>query len=199
MTGRELRMQLRLQQACNKPADLCNNNEAESCTPEGVAQLHSLGDATCNNPATYEQAAELRALVATVAADWSEVERAEGLAVALADPNDALTCWRALAMGHAAKAAPTAYPAGLYTLTPLPERDPDDDRRTCTDCANLSAIGRCRTPPFAAKRDYCPISDALQRCARFTPRPDEADRRIGAERWPSLLVKGATDKANHAR
>lgn len=46
--------------------------------------------------ATPAQEAELRALVACVAASWPEAERAEALAVALADPADALTSWRAL-------------------------------------------------------------------------------------------------------
>ena len=46
--------------------------------------------------ATQEQAAELRELVALVAAAWPDAERAEALAVALADPVDALICWRAL-------------------------------------------------------------------------------------------------------
>ena len=47
--------------------------------------------------ATPSEAAELRELVSLVAADWPEAERAEALAAALADPEEALACWRALA------------------------------------------------------------------------------------------------------
>lgn len=47
--------------------------------------------------ATPEQATELRALVAIVAAAWPESERAEALAVALSDPEAALTSFRLLA------------------------------------------------------------------------------------------------------
>jgi hypothetical protein len=49
-----------------------------------------------HNVATPEQAAELRELVAIVAASWPEAERAEALAVALADPEAALISFRAL-------------------------------------------------------------------------------------------------------
>jgi hypothetical protein len=126
--------------------------------------------------ATPEQASELRALVARVANDWPEAERAEPLAVALADPADALTCFRML---EAEMAAPRKYPEGPYTSAPLAERDPTDDRRTCMDCANLSSIGRCRTPPFAAKRDYVPIPDALKRCEGYRPKPDDWGDRHG--------------------
>ena len=49
--------------------------------------------------ATPEQEAELRALVAAVGAayDFTEAEHAEALAVALANPVDAITCFRAMA------------------------------------------------------------------------------------------------------
>jgi hypothetical protein len=48
-------------------------------------------------PASPEEETELRALVALVTAAWPDDERADALAVALIDPVDALTCWRALA------------------------------------------------------------------------------------------------------
>jgi hypothetical protein len=48
----------------------------------------------------HDDASEIRKLVNLVAADWPQHERAEALAVALADPVDALTCWRALADEH---------------------------------------------------------------------------------------------------
>lgn len=145
--------------------------------------------------ATPEQAAALRALVARVAASWPEAERAEALAVALADPADALTCWRALAMDRADAPARIVYPAGPYTSAPLAERDPTDDRRTCLDCANLTATERrCLAAwrgerPSNAGRNYHPIADLLKRCECYRPQPAEADQRKGAERWPYLLTK----------
>ena len=51
-------------------------------------------DAT--QPANPEQEAELRELVAIVLADADDTDRAEALAVALADPESALPSFRAL-------------------------------------------------------------------------------------------------------
>lgn len=140
--------------------------------------------------ATPEQGAELRALVALVAADWPEAERAEALAVALADPADALTCF--LALAAELPAPPRPYPAGPYTSAPLAERDLGDDRRICRDCANLSLIGRCMAKANGnsntdAGRSGFPIDDLLRRCLAYAPKPDENDRRSGAERWPDMI------------
>lgn len=140
--------------------------------------------ATVTTPA---QAAELRALVARVAASWPEAERAEALAVALADPADALTCFRALAAEL--PTLPRQYPAGPYTSAPLSERDPADDRRTCRDCAHLTLIGRCTAAARGIATTDCgrsnfPIDDLLRRCDGFMPKPDDPDPRPAAERWP---------------
>ena len=56
--------------------------------------------------ATPAQEAELRRLVALVAADWPDREQVEALAVALADAEDALICFRALAAGLADRTRP---------------------------------------------------------------------------------------------
>ena len=83
--------------------------------------------------------------------------------------------------------------AGPYTTTPLAERDPDDDRRTCTDCANLSPHkGRCLAAargegPGHAGREYHPKADLLRRCEWYMPKLSEADQRSGAERFPNLF------------
>ncbi|MCC6197758.1 MAG: hypothetical protein IT518_25185 [Burkholderiales bacterium] len=167
--------------------------EVAFCSPQSLAEARARYPGCAVEPieprpasvATPEQERELRALLAVVAADWPD--RDEALAVALRDPADALTCFRYLA---ADKAPSRKYPEGLYTSAPLAERDPTDDRRTCADCANLSAIGRCRTPPFGTKRDCHPIPDALNRCERYAPKPGEPDQRPGAERWPSLVDDG---------
>ena len=66
--------------------------------------------AAANDAATPKQAAELRALLARIAVGWSDDDRDEALAVALADPTAALNCFRALeanpepALAHALKA-----------------------------------------------------------------------------------------------
>lgn len=57
-----------------------------------------LTELAANDAATPEQAAELRTLVGVIAADWPPDEQAKALAVALADPASALTCFRALAV-----------------------------------------------------------------------------------------------------
>jgi hypothetical protein len=58
-----------------------------------LAELVATND---SRVATPEQATELCELVDIVAAEWPEAERAEALAVALADPDAALICFRAL-------------------------------------------------------------------------------------------------------
>ena len=124
-------------------------------------------------PATASEAAELRALVRRVLADrpdeWDEAE-----AVALADPEAALTSFRALA-------------AELPRL-PLPDAD---DCRTCLQCACLSATGRCLAAGrgellAVASQRYLPVPDLLRRCEGFLPQPADLDQRPGAERWPGL-------------
>ena len=50
-----------------------------------------------NRAAAPEQAAELHALLDQIAAGWSGDDREEALRVALADPEGALICFRALA------------------------------------------------------------------------------------------------------
>ncbi len=129
--------------------------------------------------ATAEQAVELRELVWLVAADWPEDQRAEALAAALADPVDALTCYRALAANK----------------RPAATTEANDDRRTCAECANLSPNGRC----FAAWRSesiglgiatghtYLPDVARPLRCAAYEPGPHDPDRRGGTERWPWLI------------
>jgi hypothetical protein len=137
--------------------------------------------AAANDSVSPAVAAELHELVAIVGADWLEAERAEALAVAIADPDSALACFRALAAEH---------DNGRTSATP------DDGMRPCVTCANLTAKGQClavaRGEPLGwgvtAARVYFPIwTDRPHRCAGYLPRPDDADRRTGKERWPFLL------------
>ncbi len=89
MTGRELRAQLRMQQPCNSDA---SNAAGDKLTVASAAVSATGGDA------------ELRALVTMVAENWPD--REEALAVALADPADALMCFRHLAEKMGLRRAP---------------------------------------------------------------------------------------------
>lgn len=141
-----------------------------------------------NDPApvaTPEQAAELRELVAIVAARWPDDERAEALAAALADPVDALLCFRTLV-------------AERGTSTRAHAREADDGMRPCVDCLNLSPGGRClaafRGELAGYARGYSPaLPDRPQRCAGYAPGPHDPDRRTGRERWPLMLKGGNQD------
>ena len=140
--------------------------------------------AAANDTTTPEQAAELRELVTIVAADWSKVERAEALAVALADANAALICFRALVAERSDPPSPTL----------------DNGMRTCTDCANLSQGGRCLAawrgesfgPGIAISRNYAPPLNLPLRCVPYRPGPDDPDRRTGVERWPWLVTSSSS-------
>ncbi len=132
--------------------------------------------------ATPREAAELRELVALILPDADDNERAYALRVALADPEAALTSFRVLAADRRPKTAP---------LVP-------DDRRTCGQRANLDqqrgcdGFQRCAAARrgellIAVGRVYSPVPDVPKRCEEFASMPEDADRRMGRERWPSLL------------
>jgi hypothetical protein len=136
--------------------------------------------------ATDAEAVELRVLIQSVAERdaWPANELDEAIAVALADPEDALLCWRELARQNGL-APPTAD---------------HDDRRTCLQCLNLDrhlrrdGFRRCGAArrgelPYVAQRNYSPITDLPKRCEGFAPMPDDEDQRPGRERWPGLLPK----------
>lgn len=75
----------------------------------------------------------------------------------------------------------------------------DDDRRTCTQCANLTARGLClaaRRGEIVASRSYEPVRDIPRRCEGYAPGADDADRRPGLERWPGPFWK-ENDYANY--
>lgn len=123
------------------------------------------------------EAKELRALVQAVAEreGWAAAEVEEATALALADPDGALTCYRDIA-------------ADLKVIL-----WPDDDRRTCNQCANLEGR-RCLAAwqgEIVANRDYTPIRDIPRRCEGYIPDANDPDRRPGSERWPELIEEGA--------
>ncbi len=72
----------------------------------------------------------------------------------------------------------------------------DDDRRACTQCANLTGRGLClaaRRGEIVASRSYEPIRDLPRRCEGYMPGANDADRRSGEECWPGLIWKGNDD------
>ena len=87
---------------------------------------------------------------------------------------------------------------GSATTTDFQETEAidDDDRRACTQCANLTGRGLClaaRRGEIVASRSYEPIRDLPRRCEGYMPGADDADRRPGLERWPGLIQKGSDD------
>lgn len=135
--------------------------------------------------ATAAEAEELRPLVAVILGDADETDREEPLTVALADPEAALTSFRALA-------------ADLQPH-PLPDYD---DRRACEECANLDrhrgrdGFRRCAAAQRGerignAGRDYSPFPDVPRRCEGYLPFPDDPDRRPGRERWPMPFTEAS--------
>lgn len=122
------------------------------------------------------EAKELRALVRAVGEreGWAAAEVEEATAVALADPDGALTCYRDIAAD-----------LGVILWS-------DDDRRTCDQCANLAGR-RCLAAwrgEIAANRDYAPVRDIPRRCEGYIPDANDPDRRSGGERWPELIEEG---------
>jgi len=124
---------------------------------------------------TEAEATELRALVQAIGAaeKWPVDEIEWSTDGALADPDGALICYRALAVEY-----------GI--ILPL-----DDDRCTCNQCVKL--VGRrCLAAwraEIVANRDYEPIRDIPRRCEGYMPVAGDPDRRPGNERWPGLTEK----------
>lgn len=151
-----------------------------TCLPEPTHAevLAMYPDATAAEPmpertrikASPEQKAELRALVASagVAYGFTPTEQQEALDLALWDVDAALQSYRAM----------------------LAEQNiilDGDDRRRCTDCANLSQSGKCKAwESVGAIRGYAPVQDQPKRCEGYAPGPDDPDRRGGLERWPGV-------------
>lgn len=122
------------------------------------------------------EAAELRVLVQTIGAaeKWTADELERASAGALADPDGALVCYRALAVEH-----------GIILPT-------DDGRSTCNQCANLAGR-RCLAAwrgEIVATRDYAPVRDIPRRCEGYAPGGNDPDKRPGLERWPESIQKG---------
>ena len=103
---------------------------------------------TRERPATEAEGAELSRLVAAIYAGDSEADRAEALAAAIADPDAALRCYRAVAAERGiSTATPWTPPCtsqdtlGLWLDescdTPTPRPAPHDGAE-CACCGNLT-------------------------------------------------------------
>ena len=140
-----------------------NHAGALACYPDAVAaepiQHPPMGGASELSPNKGKiDKAQLRALIEAVYRDDTESDRNEALNAALADPDNALVCYTAIASEH-----------GL----PLP----DTDRHTCRQCANYTYSGMCSiaTPGglVSAQRGYRPgamFQEQPHRCLAFKPK-----------------------------
>ena len=128
--------------------------EALACYPGAVA-AEPMTNAPSRAP-TDSEAALLRALIEAVYRDDTDDDRNEAVTAALADPDNALTCYRAISAER-----------GLT----LPDAD---ERRTCRQCANLRGASCSVATPggaLSAQRGYKPGAlwqDEPHRCASFT-------------------------------
>ena len=135
---------------------MATHSEALAHWPGAVA-----AEPMTNTPSrapTDSEAALLRVLIEAVYRDDGDDDRNDALLAALADPDNALACYRAISSER-----------GLC----LPD---SDDRRTCRQCANLRG-GACQvaTPggALSAQRGYRPGAlwqDEPHRCAAFNER-----------------------------
>lgn len=66
----------------------------------------------------------------------------------------------------------------------------EDNRRRCTQCANLSGrVCRIAEPGglVSAQRKHEPVKGIPRRSEGYSPGADDPDRRHGRERWPGLI------------
>lgn len=202
MTGRDLRAQLKMQQARNR-----RSARGESTTPAGAGDATAGTRVPINKPAN--SAGELRDLVGIIAADWPDDERAEAMAAALAEPEAALVCFRTLAEQRRKTVVinEKQWDAGrqVVALTPSGGKESrvcvaSAEMRPCVDCANFTPSGRClaawRGESFGAgiatSRTWTPVMpEQPQRCGAYAPGPNDSDARTGRERWPFLFATEA--------
>lgn len=72
----------------------------------------------------------------------------------------------------------------------LARQQDGDNRRRCTECANLATHGVCLAAyrgEILASRTYHPVVTLLRRCEGYKPLPIDCDQRPVSERWPGLI------------
>ncbi len=153
-----------------------SRRESEAADTQPVAQLPRNTRATNDhslNPKQLrvisERDAEIRALIATLLVDDSEADQAEASAVALADLDNALACFRALAR-----------------ISPA---EPLDDRRRCRDCTNLTREEQCKAAirgdnlGFGHAKTFRSAIDVKVRCRGYQPLLLDPDQHPANARW----------------
>ena len=129
---------------------MATHSAALACYPDAVA-AEPIPDTPSRTP-TAEESAHLAMLMMAIYGDDSEDDRTEALQAGLADPDNALTCYTAIA------------PERGLTLPG------SDDRRTCRQCGNLRGgvcVVACPGGAVSANHGYRPAADLLQRCGAF--------------------------------
>lgn len=151
-----------------------NQASALAYYPDAVA-AEPQADSPRRDP-TDAEAREITGLVRAIFADETDVDQKAILAWALADPDGALRCYRAMAKD-----------CGIV----LPEIE--DDRRRCTHCLQLRGRVCTIARPgglVSASENYTPRRDTPHRCPGYQPKANDPDQRSGEKRWPGLLAKG---------
>jgi len=65
-----------------------------------------------------------------------------------------------------------------------------EQRCSCTQCTNLMPSGVClaaRRGEIKASNTYHPVIHVLHRCIGYSPNNEDDDRRLGSERWSSMM------------
>lgn len=126
----------------------CTHADALALDPDAVAAEPIQHNPAMRAASTSERN-ELLALIAAVYADDSDQDRQEATALALADPEGALTCYRAIAAERGltvAKAAAPMLVSTSATATPM-----------CRTCRHRATPGRV-DPGYCAQRDDLPLA-----------------------------------------
>lgn len=124
----------------------CTHDEALALHPGAVAAVPIQHNPAMRTASTRERS-ELLGLVAAVYADDSESDRQEAVALALADPEGALTCYRAIAAERGLTVPNAATPVLVSTTT--------TPGRSCKRCRHRATPGKSE-PGYCAERPELP-------------------------------------------
>lgn len=164
-----------------------------------VATPPKKASASVATPANRLVTGEIRELLAIISADWPADEKADALAAALADPDGALRCFRALVAERDAT-TPTCNTGRIQVEPGAPVaaiQRGEQRMATCRTCANLSPGGRCLAAwrgeslgnGIGTGRNWGPQDpDAPLCCGAYAPLASDPDQRTGRQRWPFLFA-----------